>query len=194
MHNFVTEISHNSPFCSRNMHMCVHFCYKIVHCVWRNQISNTWLWWNIFVMSIWCYIYETIKLSQTYDIQFITRCHPMHRNILSMNTVFTFNCYKFSGGSRWLPGWFPRGWCCQCSNWCWMGVKKGENQVNSIVVCLRQFVPNCLFWLWNLDQTKLNVVPLTDKPVKKGTLVWNFFVVKTLDLLVSGSHIAGKQG
>ena len=25
-------IFHNAPFCSRNVHMCAHFCYKMVHC------------------------------------------------------------------------------------------------------------------------------------------------------------------
>ena len=24
--------SHNAPLCSRNVHMCAHFCYKMVHC------------------------------------------------------------------------------------------------------------------------------------------------------------------
>ena len=27
-----SPISHNAPFCSRNVHICAHFCYKIVHC------------------------------------------------------------------------------------------------------------------------------------------------------------------
>ena len=33
-----SSISHNASFCSRNVHMCAHFCYKIVHCgifVWH---------------------------------------------------------------------------------------------------------------------------------------------------------------
>ena len=25
-------ISHNAPFCNRNVHMCAHVCYKMVHC------------------------------------------------------------------------------------------------------------------------------------------------------------------
>ena len=24
--------SHNAPFCNRNVHMCAHFCYKMMHC------------------------------------------------------------------------------------------------------------------------------------------------------------------
>ena len=28
-------ISHNAPLCNRNVHMCAHFCYKLVHCgIW----------------------------------------------------------------------------------------------------------------------------------------------------------------
>ena len=26
------KISHNVPFCNRNVHTCAHFCYKMVHC------------------------------------------------------------------------------------------------------------------------------------------------------------------
>ena len=25
-------MSHNALFCNRNMHMCAHFCYKMMHC------------------------------------------------------------------------------------------------------------------------------------------------------------------
>ena len=25
-------MSHNAPFCNRNVHTCAHFCYKTVHC------------------------------------------------------------------------------------------------------------------------------------------------------------------
>ena len=28
---FSNPISHNAPFCNRNVHMCAHFCYKMVH-------------------------------------------------------------------------------------------------------------------------------------------------------------------
>ena len=27
-----STISHNVPFCNRNVHICAHFCYKMVHC------------------------------------------------------------------------------------------------------------------------------------------------------------------
>ena len=28
----ICAISHNATFCNRNVHMCAHFCYKMVHC------------------------------------------------------------------------------------------------------------------------------------------------------------------
>ena len=31
-HNAFAQISHNAPFCNRNVHTHAHFCYKMVHC------------------------------------------------------------------------------------------------------------------------------------------------------------------
>ena len=28
----IRQMSHNAPFCNRNVHTCAHFCYKVVHC------------------------------------------------------------------------------------------------------------------------------------------------------------------
>ena len=28
----ICAISHNATFCDRNVHMCAHFCYKMLHC------------------------------------------------------------------------------------------------------------------------------------------------------------------
>ena len=28
----ICAISHNAAFCNRNVHMCAHFCYKMLHC------------------------------------------------------------------------------------------------------------------------------------------------------------------
>ena len=36
----IHQISHNAPFCNRNMHTCAHFCYKVVHC-------GMWDWWMV---------------------------------------------------------------------------------------------------------------------------------------------------
>ena len=36
---YIRQISHNAPFCNRNVHMCAHFCYKMVHCgIWDWRI------------------------------------------------------------------------------------------------------------------------------------------------------------
>ena len=41
----ICAISHNATFCNRNVHMCAHFCYKMVHCgiiVWRSRVGHFW--------------------------------------------------------------------------------------------------------------------------------------------------------
>ena len=45
----ISWISHNAPFCNRNVHTCAHFCYKMVHCgifVWCIVGFERWLCWN----------------------------------------------------------------------------------------------------------------------------------------------------
>ena len=40
-----SPISHNAPFCNRNVHICAYFCYKMVHCgifVWRMTQWDSW--------------------------------------------------------------------------------------------------------------------------------------------------------
>ena len=42
-------ISHNAPFCNRNVHMCAHFCCKIVHCgmfIWCIMGFVRWVYWK----------------------------------------------------------------------------------------------------------------------------------------------------
>ena len=48
-------IPHNAPFCNRNVHICAHFCYKMVHCgifVWCIRGFVTWVQrdniWSLF--------------------------------------------------------------------------------------------------------------------------------------------------
>ena len=42
----ITQISHNNaPFCKRNVHMCAHFCYKMLHCgIWHRCILEFVKW------------------------------------------------------------------------------------------------------------------------------------------------------
>ena len=57
-------ISHNASFCNRNVHICAHFCYKMVHC-------------GIFVKSIVGYLSKAL-----WDLWdgFIVQDHQAHRN------------------------------------------------------------------------------------------------------------------
>ena len=44
------QISHNASFCSRNVHTCAHFCYKMVHC-------GKWDWCIVgFALRVYCNI------------------------------------------------------------------------------------------------------------------------------------------
>ena len=36
----IRQISHNAPFYNRNVHICAHFCYKMVHC-------GIWYWCSV---------------------------------------------------------------------------------------------------------------------------------------------------
>ena len=45
----ICAISQNATFCDRNVHMCAHFCYKMVHCgicVWCILGFVRWLYWS----------------------------------------------------------------------------------------------------------------------------------------------------
>ena len=40
-------ISHNTLFCNRNVHMCAHFCYKMVHCgILPSALWDVWDRWR----------------------------------------------------------------------------------------------------------------------------------------------------
>ena len=44
----ICAISHNATFCNRNVHMCAHFCYKMVHYgifVWCIVGFVRWVYW-----------------------------------------------------------------------------------------------------------------------------------------------------
>ena len=62
LHRFVAQIpectspiSHNTPFCIRNVHVCGHFCYKILQCrIFVRCIVRfvTWAYWNRLLAPI----------------------------------------------------------------------------------------------------------------------------------------------
>ena len=46
---YICAISHNAAFCSSNVHMCAHFCCKMVHCgifVWCIVRFVRWVYWG----------------------------------------------------------------------------------------------------------------------------------------------------
>ena len=54
-------IYHNAPFCNRNVHMCAHFCYKMVHCVvWNRGIVGygTGALWDLYDRSIGTWLWN----------------------------------------------------------------------------------------------------------------------------------------
>ena len=73
---YTSHISHNAPFCNRNVHICAHFCYKMVYCgnLWDGCImhcgisekgllmhwTDTWDWCRRHICTK-CY-HSTIEL------------------------------------------------------------------------------------------------------------------------------------
>ena len=39
-----SPISHNAPFYNRNVHICAHFCYKIIHSGLSDALWDLWDW------------------------------------------------------------------------------------------------------------------------------------------------------
>ena len=60
-------MSHNAPFCNRNVHMCAHFCYEMVHCgifVWCIVGFVRWISWRLIVRD--CGYYFNVVCSLTH--------------------------------------------------------------------------------------------------------------------------------
>ena len=59
----VSPVSHNAPFCNRNVHMCAHFCYKMVHC-------GIFVWCIMgFVLWLHCYkMISALNLNQEWNL------------------------------------------------------------------------------------------------------------------------------
>ena len=48
----IRQISHNAPFCNRNVHTCAHFCYKMLHCgIWHRCILGFVRWVYLFIWN-----------------------------------------------------------------------------------------------------------------------------------------------
>ena len=62
----IRQISHNAPFCNRNVHLCAHFCYKVVHYgIWD---------WCIVGLCIWSIMYQEVRRDRQVKV---VLTHPM---------------------------------------------------------------------------------------------------------------------
>ena len=61
---YTSPIPNNVPFCDRNVHMCAHFCYKMVHCGIFVSCIVAFLRWVYFTpitgLLQWHWGYHTI--------------------------------------------------------------------------------------------------------------------------------------
>ena len=58
----IIQLSHNAPFCNRNVHTCAHFCYKMMHCeIWGWRIVE-------FVQQGYS---DTLKPHRCHDANFV---------------------------------------------------------------------------------------------------------------------------
>ena len=51
----IRQISHNAPFCNRNVHICAHFCYKMLHYgIWHRGILGfvKWVYYQKYVFGV----------------------------------------------------------------------------------------------------------------------------------------------
>ena len=89
-----SPISHNAPFCNRNVHICAYFCYKVVHCgifVWRMTQWDSWdksivkysaCWWQSYT----CFYHISFEHSWFPTFSLIRWCHRDDRPDLVFNT------------------------------------------------------------------------------------------------------------
>ena len=77
---YIRQIPHNAPFCNRNVHTCVHFWYKMVHCgIWDCCIVG-------FVGLVYC---SNLQL----NIRVITRPLYIGGNLSSIRHL-SLQCVK----------------------------------------------------------------------------------------------------
>ena len=68
----IRRISHNAPFCNRNVHAYAHFCYKMVH-------YGTGALWDLWIISIGsCYV--GIRTYHHAELK-VTLVHSHYKNI-----------------------------------------------------------------------------------------------------------------
>ena len=78
----IRQISHNAQFCDRNVHICAHFCYKMVH--WG---YGTGALWELHNMSVaWNNTCTGKRLSHLCDHSYI------YTQVVNMKVLRLFHC------------------------------------------------------------------------------------------------------
>ena len=68
-HNAPVQISHNAPLCNRNVHMCAHFCYNMMH--W-----GTILCWIVVFVSWIQFCWSRCFNQWQHSFQMVALLHP----------------------------------------------------------------------------------------------------------------------
>ena len=78
----IRQISHNAPFCNRNVHTCAHFCYKMLHCgIWHRCILGFVRWVYCSNRSIFLHVLINFKVN--YIVKSWSVFHSRCRSITS---------------------------------------------------------------------------------------------------------------
>ena len=93
-----TNISYNALFCNRNVHMCAHFCYKILNC--RIVVKCVmgfvkWVYWGYCSNKcrrhwLWKWL-KGLFLSPTIELWIITICNTMRKKLHLIGANFDYD-------------------------------------------------------------------------------------------------------
>ena len=79
----IRQIPHNAPFCNRNVHMCAHFCYKMMHC-WVLDLCIMGFVQQVYWSNIMC---TCVGINSLRPGDILCICEPGHhwfRSLLIM--------------------------------------------------------------------------------------------------------------
>ena len=87
----IRQISRNATFCNRNVHICAHFCYKMVHCwicdwtLWVFSCDQAAIW---LVQSVRPSVRLSVRPSVRLSVTPFSPCSH-HRIIMKFSGVIT---------------------------------------------------------------------------------------------------------
>ena len=107
----IGQMSYNAPFCNRNVHMCAHFCYEMVHCgIWdwcimgficNRSILNTmkiqWKMWYIYSFS-W---YIEVRKNSRHFADNIFKMHFLEWKLIYFDSNF-IEVYFMASNWKWV--------------------------------------------------------------------------------------------